>query len=179
MTDTLTREETAPVPEPPPRRRIPVLAVIAALAIVALAVVAVVAVRDQGSTTMMGNRTGMPGSMMSNGTMTGSGSMMGHGANSPVVPGAREIAVTAKSFSFAPAEIHVKAGEDVTIALTAADIGHDFTVDELGVHVAAGPGTPARGGLHAPATAGRYTFYCTVVGHRQAGMTGVLVVDPS
>jgi uncharacterized cupredoxin-like copper-binding protein len=139
MTDTLSPEDTAPVPDPPPRRRIPVLAVIAGLAIVALAVVAVVVARDNGSSTMMGTNNGMPGSMTSHGTMMGSGPMMSHGANSPVVPGAREIAV----------------------------------------HVAAAPGTPARGGLHAPATPGRFTVYCTVAGHRQAGMTGVVIVDPS
>ena len=180
MTDTLPAQETSPSPEPPRRRSTPALAVVAALAIVALAAVAIVAIRGNGgSTTVMGNRTGMPGSMMTNGTMMGNGSMMGHGPNSPIVAGAREIGVAAKSFSFSPAEIHVKAREDVTIVLTATDITHDFTVDELAVHVAANPGTAARGGLHAPATPGRYTFYCTVAGHRQAGMTGTLVVDPS
>lgn len=99
----------------------------------------------------------------------------GHGANTPPVPGAREVAVTARSFSFEPKEIRARVGEDLTIALTAQDVGHDFTIDELQVHVAAEPGTPARGGLRA-ASAGRFTYYCTVPGHRGAGMEGTLVV---
>ena len=78
-----------------------------------------------------------------------------------------------------PATVAVRAGEDVTIVLAASDIGHDFTVDDLGVHVAAAPRQLGRGGLHAPATTGRYTAYCSVAGHEQAGMTATVVVDAS
>lgn len=67
----------------------------------------------------------MGGSMMN-------GPMMGHGASSPTVPGAREIAVTSTSFRFEPNEIHVRAAQDVTIVLAANDIAHDFTIDALG-----------------------------------------------
>ena len=100
----------------------------------------------------------------------------GHGEASPVVEGAREIAVTADSFTFEPDEITVAAGEDVAIALTSVDILHDFTVDELDVHVAAARGATETGGLRADEP-GRYEFYCTVAGHREAGMEGTLVVE--
>jgi heme/copper-type cytochrome/quinol oxidase subunit 2 len=156
---------------------------VAIFAVVALGIVAVIAVanRDNG-TTMMGTN-GMPGSMMGNGQMMNgpmmNGPMTGHGASSPTIPGAREIAVTATSFKFDPNEIHVRAGEDVTIVLTASDTVHDFTIDELAFHVAASPGQQGRGSFHAPATAGRYTAYCSVAGHRQAGMTASVVVDPA
>lgn len=186
MTDTAHTEPAAPAPDPPQRRDTRttlVLAVVAAVAVVALAAVAVVAVtRDDGGTTV--DSSGMPGSTMGsdhmmNGTMSGSmsGSMAGHGANSPTVPGARQVAVAATSFRFTPSEIHVRAGEDVTIALTAADLAHDFTIDELGVHVVAAPGQQGTGGLHAPDTAGTYTAYCSVSGHRDAGMKVTVVVD--
>jgi heme/copper-type cytochrome/quinol oxidase subunit 2 len=125
----------------------------------------------------------MNGPMAGSSHMAGSdhmaGSMMNHGSSSPTVVGAREIAVSATSFRFQPSEIHVRTGEDVTIVLAASDVGHDFTIDELGVHVVATPGQPGRGGLHAPASPGRYTVYCSVAGHRQAGMTASLVVDAS
>ncbi len=110
--------------------------------------------------------------------MGGMGSMggMDHGDNTPVVEGARRIEVTASSFAFDPAEITVQAGEDVAIVLTSDDVVHDFTVDELDTHVAAPAGGTAEGGLRADEP-GRYTFYCTVSGHRAAGMEGTLIVE--
>ena len=184
MTDTMQAPPTVPEPTRSPGRN-PVtaaVAVLAVVAIIALAVVAIVAVtnRDNGHNTMMGTN-GMPGTMGSSQMMGGSmmnGPMMGHGSSSPTVPGAREIAVTATSFHFQPSEIHVRTGEDVTIVLAASDIAHDFTIDELGVHVAATPGQTGTGGLHAPSERGRYTAYCSVAGHRAAGMTATVVVDP-
>ena len=174
-----------PEPSQPPGRNTvtAAVAVLAVVAVIALAVVAIVAVtnRDNGHTAMMGTN-GMPGTMASGQMMNGSmmnGPMAGHGSSSPTVPGAREIAVTATSFRFEPAEIHVRAGEDVTIVLAAGDLAHDFTIDALGFHVAAAPGQPGRGGLHAPSTPARYTAYCSVAGHRQAGMTATVIVDGS
>ena len=99
-----------------------------------------------------------------------------HGDASDVAEGAREIAVTASSFAFDPEEIEVEAGEDVAVALTSTDILHDFTIDELDAHVAAGAGETATGGFRAEEE-GRYTFYCSVAGHREAGMQGVLVAE--
>jgi uncharacterized cupredoxin-like copper-binding protein len=84
--------------------------------------------------------------------------------------------VQAKSFEFKPSEIHVKSAEAVNITLHSTDIVHDFTVDELKVHVAATPDKPGTGGLKA-AKPGRYTFYCSIPGHRAAGMQGTLVVE--
>jgi nitrite reductase (NO-forming) len=185
MTDTMHAPPSPPEPAPPPGRNTvtAAVAVLAVVAVIALAVVAIVAVtnRDDGHTTMIGTN-GMPGTMGSSQMMGGSmmnGPMMGHRSSSPTVPGAREVAITAMSFRFDPAEIHVQAGEDVTILLAASDVAHDFTIDALDVHVAAAPGQLGRGGLHAPSTPGRYTAYCSVAGHRQAGMTATVVVDAS
>lgn len=103
---------------------------------------------------------------------------MGHGgeANTPMVDGAREIEVTGTSLAFDPEEITVAAGEDVTIVLTADDILHDFTVEDAEGHVAADAGETASGGLRIDEP-GTYTFYCSVEGHREAGMEGTLVVE--
>jgi cytochrome c oxidase subunit II len=84
--------------------------------------------------------------------------------------------VSASSFAFDPDEIEVTVGEDVAIVLTSTDILHDFTIDELDAHVAAAAGETATGGLRADEPGG-YTFYCTVRGHRSAGMEGTLVVE--
>jgi len=100
---------------------------------------------------------------------------MGHDEASPVADGARQVEVRATSFAFEPDTIEVEAGEDIAIALTSDDIEHDFTIDELDAHVAAGEGETNVGGFTA-AEPGTYTFYCSVDGHRESGMEGTLTV---
>jgi len=104
------------------------------------------------------------------------GSMDGHGEATPVADGARRIEVAASSLEFNPDEITVTAGEDIAIVLTSDDLLHDFTIDEVDVHVAAERGETAKGGLRVDEP-GEYTYYCTVTGHREAGMEGTLVVE--
>lgn len=100
----------------------------------------------------------------------------GHAA-SPVPDGARTVAVRARSFSFVPAEITVRSGEAIAIELSSEDAEHDFVIDGLdAAHVSADTGETATGGFRAHAP-GRVTFYCSVPGHREAGMTGTLVVE--
>lgn len=115
----------------------------------------------------------------SGGTMSegmGHGGTMHHGDASPVAEGARRIKVTARSFEFNPADITVTAGEDIAIVLTSEDLLHDFTIDELDAHVAADADETNEGGLRSDEP-GRYTFYCSVAGHRDAGMEGTLIVE--
>jgi cytochrome c oxidase subunit 2 len=104
------------------------------------------------------------------------GDDMGHDETSPVAEGARRIEVTATSFAFDPDEITVTAGEDIAIVLTSDDVEHDYTVDELDAHVSAEVDETEEGGLRAE-DPGEYTYYCTVSGHREAGMEGTLIVE--
>lgn len=150
-----------------------VLVAAAALVVVALGIVTVVTV-VRGHQTMMAGASGhMMGGPMMHGSSTGGGE------SSPTIPAAREITVASTAFRFDPAEIHVRAGEDVTIVLTAGDMTHDFTIYGLGFHIVAAPGQDGRGSFHAPSTPGRYDAYCSIPGHRQAGMTATVVVDPA
>lgn len=114
---------------------------------------------------------GTHGSSM--GSMTGSSSVE---KNAPVVPGALEIAVTSKAYSFTPKLIRVAAGTNLTLALTATDIPHDITVEGVGHIAHAGRSKTTRGGLKIMKP-GTYVFYCSVQGHRAAGMTGKIVVS--
>lgn len=120
----------------------------------------------------------MPMSGSGGGPMDGDMGSMGHDESSPVADGARRIEVTGRSFEFDPPEITVTAGEDIAIVLTSEDLQHDFTIDELDAHVVAGAGDTDEGGFRADEP-GRYTYYCTVAGHRDAGMEGTLVVEAS
>jgi cytochrome c oxidase subunit 2 len=100
----------------------------------------------------------------------------GHEESSDVADDAREIEVSATSFAFDPDEITVTAGENVAIVLTSDDLLHDFTIDDLDAHVAADRGETETGGFRADEP-GEYTFYCSVEGHREAGMEGTLIVE--
>lgn len=140
------------------------------LALVATSTLVLAACGDTDDTTS----TDMP--MFDSGMDGTMGGDMGHDETSPVADGARRIEVTARSFEFEPDEITVTAGEDVAIVLTSEDLLHDFAIDELDAHVAADADETNEGGLRADEP-GRYTFYCTVAGHRDAGMEGTLIVE--
>jgi cytochrome c oxidase subunit 2 len=146
------------------------------LALVAISSLVLAACGDTDDTTsadMPMSDSGMDGTM--GGGMDHEGTM-GHDESSPVADGARRIEVTATSFEFDPDEITITAGEDVAIVLTSDDLLHDFTIDELDAHVAADADETNEGGLRADEP-GRYTYYCTVEGHRDAGMEGTLIVE--
>lgn len=98
-----------------------------------------------------------------------------HADSSEVAEGARRIAVTATNFAFGPDEITVRNGDNVAIVLSSTDVLHDLTIDELGAHVGAEAGETRMGGFKAERP-GRYTFFCSVPGHREAGMEGTLIV---
>lgn len=112
--------------------------------------------------------------------LTGCGGSGGGGSdddgNAKVVPGAREIPVEGKSFEYGPDIIDVDAGEDVTIVLKSTDIFHDFVVEDRGTIAGANGGETAKGGLRINKP-GSYEFYCSIAGHRSAGMEGTLVVE--
>ena len=75
---------------------------------------------------------------------------------------------------FVPPSLHVR-GPLVRIALVNDDpMPHDFTIDELGVKVGVDPNATTN--VRFRADPGTYTFYCSIPGHREAGMEGTLVV---
>ena len=104
------------------------------------------------------------------------------------------------NFAFTPAVLEVNAGEVLEIAIQNIEpLLHDFTIDEIDadVHISYLGGT----GQHAHAEAerdadvhfaltepgtgvvhikihepGEYVIYCSVPGHREAGMEGTLIV---
>lgn len=54
---------------------------------------------------------------------------------------------------------------------------HDFTVDALAVHVPVAPGETVEVTIPADAAPSEYEYYCSVPGHKAAGMVGTLVVQ--
>lgn len=97
--------------------------------------------------------------------------------------------------AFKQSELQVAAGEPVKLELINGDsLLHDFSIDKIPVKVTAETHEMHKMAgmnpdLHVSAAAGKtgtitftalepgtYTYYCTVAGHREAGMEGRLIV---
>jgi heme/copper-type cytochrome/quinol oxidase subunit 2 len=103
----------------------------------------------------------------------------GSGGQTPPIDGAPELAITANSFTFSPNRIELGADQPaVNVALTSADTLHDLVVDKIGFHLAADRGKTVIGGLEGFlfGEPGTYVGYCSVPGHREAGMEIEIVV---
>lgn len=110
----------------------------------------------------------------------------------------KEIALELTDFTFAPSSVTIPAGQPVTITIENKGlVEHDFVIEQ----VAASMGTMEGGSemhhmggdsdfaVHAAVQAGgtasleltveepgTYQFFCSVPGHKEAGMTGELIV---
>jgi uncharacterized cupredoxin-like copper-binding protein len=76
--------------------------------------------------------------------------------------------------------VHVKQGNLMKLTLTNGEfVQHDFVIDELSVHsphVMPGPNNTVTL-IFLTTEPGEYTYYCSIPGHREAGMEGTLVVE--
>jgi nitrite reductase (NO-forming) len=89
------------------------------------------------------------------------------------------IPVRAGEMFFDPRAISVPEGSTVEIALTNEGlVEHDFVLDEAQFRLYTAAGESDTGTFVVPA-AGTYTFYCSIPGHREAGMVGTLTVNPA
>ena len=92
---------------------------------------------------------------------------------------AQRVGISARQFRFTPAEVTVTAGRWVVVEFTNDDqVVHDWMVDGVpNVDVPARPGQTARLRfvLDEP---GAYEVMCSIPGHAEAGMVGMLVVEP-
>ena len=126
------------------------------------------------------------------------------GQSQPAATAPQTLSVAAKEFAFAPAALTAKAGQPITISLqNTGTVEHDWSIreieisgkattsgdamsghtmggmgDEPKLHVAAGIG--GNGTLtFTPSKPGTYEYYCTIAGHKEAGVVGTLTVTPS
>jgi uncharacterized cupredoxin-like copper-binding protein len=114
-----------------------------------------------------------------------------------------DLSLTASDIAYDAESLEVVANRPVRLSLENAGVlEHDFTVrkievtgvhapeaaeddhdmshveDELALHVAAPPNGGSNVLEFTPTEPGEYEFYCTVSGHKEAGMIGTLVVSP-
>jgi nitrite reductase (NO-forming) len=79
--------------------------------------------------------------------------------------------------AFEPNEFSIAAGTDVEVTITNNGVlEHDFHIEELGVAselLASGESAT----VTINGEAGSYEFFCSVPGHREAGMVGTLTIE--
>jgi uncharacterized cupredoxin-like copper-binding protein len=88
------------------------------------------------------------------------------------------VTIVATEFLFDPVDFSLPADEAVDLTLeNRGVVEHDIVVEELDdrVLVFANAGTTVTENVTVPA--GTYTYYCSIPGHRDAGMEGVLTVE--
>lgn len=85
--------------------------------------------------------------------------------------------VKAGDLFFDPKEFTIPANTDVTVTLTnEGALQHDFVIDELSVNSGlVDPGASVTFTING--AAGSYQYYCSVPGHREAGMVGTLTIQ--
>jgi nitrite reductase (NO-forming) len=90
------------------------------------------------------------------------------------------VAIAASDFKFSPNSVQVPVGQKVTFTLNNTGVvEHDFTVPNTGFSLSAKPGQTATGDFTFDKP-GVLNFYCSIPGHKDAGMQGTLtVVDPT
>ena len=88
-----------------------------------------------------------------------------------------EVKVGLSDFAFAPKSIEVPADKKFTLVLTnTGSVEHDFSVEALKINVVVPPNGKPKTQELGPLKAGTYDLYCSVAGHKEAGMTAKLVV---
>lgn len=100
----------------------------------------------------------------------------GGGGAGTIGPTEATLDVSAAEFAFTPGGLRAPADAAVAVRFSnAGTIQHDFTIDEANLKVVVAPGETGTGTF--ALAAGTYTFYCSVPGHREAGMEGTLTVS--
>ena len=91
----------------------------------------------------------------------------------PAQSASHRIEVTAKRFEFAPADVTVKKGEHVVLALKSLDVPHGLRIKELGVEAKIAKGQTAEVAFNADKT-GTFVGHCSVfcgAGHGSMTLT--------
>lgn len=99
-------------------------------------------------------------------------------ATSPDASGALAVvSLEARDLSFAPNHLEAVAGQPFELSMhDAGVITHNVTIDApVSIQLVVGPGRTGSTMVEALAP-GTYTFYCSVSGHRRAGMEGTLTI---
>ena len=102
------------------------------------------------------------------------GTIAGHAGGEPKA-GARPVRIQASNFEFSPERLTVQQREEIALRLHSEDSSHNFAIDGLGLVADVGGGETATARLRIDEP-GKYTYFCTIPGHRDGGMEGTITV---
>ncbi|MCO5222460.1 MAG: peptidylprolyl isomerase [Thermomicrobiales bacterium] len=97
----------------------------------------------------------------------------------PIVEATPPLVLIGKDIAYDPTTLTIQAADE-PVTITFENVGaaeHDFVIDALEIHVVAMPGETVDIVIPAGTAPGTYDFYCSVPGHKEAGMVGTLVVE--
>ena len=89
----------------------------------------------------------------------------------------KEFIVESKGLNFTPNEIKVKVGDTVRVTYKNTLGKHDWTLDEFNAKTQMLDAGQEETVEFVADKAGTFEFYCSVAGHRAAGMKGMLIVE--
>jgi plastocyanin len=85
--------------------------------------------------------------------------------------------IEARDTKFLQTTLQMKNGEVLGIFVINRDpYGHAFDIDSLNIHVALPPNSTTAVAIK-PAATGSLEFYCSLPGHKEAGMSGTIIVQ--
>lgn len=97
---------------------------------------------------------------------------------SEITPGVKEVTVIGTEFAFSPALITVSAGEKVKLTFrNNGGAPHNLVIEGLGVSIKTIGGSRTDTIEFTAPAPGIYPIFCSVSGHRAAGMEGQLIVE--
>ncbi len=90
----------------------------------------------------------------------------------------KEVTVVGTEYNFSPSTITVQAGQSVKITFqNGGSINHNLVIEDLEVNSRAIRGSQTDIIEFIASTSGTYTIFCSVPGHRAAGMEGSLKIE--
>ncbi len=105
----------------------------------------------------------------------GGGGGSDSGYQAPSGPAVADLTFSAKNFAFTPKTATAPAGI-IGITLKSTAGGHDFVIEGVPGFELVTPGSGDTDSGKVDLKKGKYTFYCSLPGHRAAGMVGTLTV---
>jgi plastocyanin len=97
------------------------------------------------------------------------------GYKPPTGPAVADLTFSAKNFAFTPDTAKAPPGI-IGITLKSTAGGHDFVIEDVPGFKLVAPGSGDTDSGKVDLKKGKYTFYCSLPGHRAAGMVGTLTV---
>jgi plastocyanin len=97
------------------------------------------------------------------------------GYQEPKGPAVAQLTFSAKNFSYTPDNAGAPAGI-IGITLKSTSGGHDLVIEGVPGFKLTTPGSGDTDSGKVKLKKGKYTFYCSLPGHRAAGMVGTLTI---